>query len=305
MNKINNYSLFLFFCVFCMLCEFNKSNISFSLSQFVSNIIVFRKTYSSRINMKHAEVDMVNGHVSITNTDSKSYTNKKNGNKLLYDHNPFMERKKQIDKHNKVMEVSKRKVNQDKLLTLSPKLHSYQFDYLKQLIQLNTSQYCNYSSLIQPAIRKSFSPARLRNIHKKHPPNYITINSTIDSLSFNETYTHPQDPSNITFFPWNDDGIDYSATCSKLLSIIKSFSGPIIVNSGLRGGLGHKLVSFYHTIVIALILRRPFYCILILSFFLYVVDWEDIYLNNLNSCFQSLKFRGSIHSLLLSFTYRS
>ena len=149
MNTIKICSLFLFFCVLGLLCEYNHANLSSYLSQFVSNIIVFRKTYSSRINMKHAEVDMVNGHVSITNTDSKSYTNKKNGNKLLYDHNPFMERKKQIDKHNKIMEVSKRKVNQDKSLTLSPKLHSYQFDYLKQLIQLNTSQYCNYSSYNQ------------------------------------------------------------------------------------------------------------------------------------------------------------
>ena len=266
MKTIKICSLFLFFCVLGLLCEYNHANLSSYLSQFVSNIIVFRKTHSGRINKKHSKVDMVDGNLSITRINSNNSTNKKNGNEMEYAHILFMERKKQIDNHNKMMKVLKRRVNQDKSLTLSPKLHSYQFDYLKQLIQLNTSQYCNYSSLIQPAIRKSFSPARLRSIHKRYPPHYITINSTNLNLSFNENYTHPQDPSKISFFPWNDDDIDYSATCSKLLSIIKSFSGPIIVNSGLRGGLGHKLVSFYHTIVIALLLRRPFYGTSSLSF---------------------------------------
>ena len=84
MNKINNYSLFLFFCVFCMLCEFYYTNLSLSLSQCDKTI------------MEYAEVDMVNGHVSITNTDSKSYTNKKNGNKLLYDHNPLWKEKSRL-----------------------------------------------------------------------------------------------------------------------------------------------------------------------------------------------------------------
>ena len=159
------------------------------------------------------------------------------------------------------------------------------------------------TSSSSPSSSSSPTPSHLSSF--PHTQHSITIDTTDPSLSYSRKHPHPKDPSNITFFPWNDDGIDYSVTCSKLLSIFKSFSGPIIVNSGLRGGLGHKLVSFYHTIVIALILRRPFYCILILSFFLYVVDWEDIYLNNLNSCFQSLRFTGSIHSLLFSFTYRS
>ena len=109
-------------------------------------------------------------------------------------------------------------------------------------------------------------PTQLRNNHTKYPPYYITINSTIDKISFNKTYTHPKNPSKISFFPWDDDGIDYSATCSKLISTIKRFSGPIIVNSGFRGGLGHKFISFFQAIILALILRRPLYCILTLSF---------------------------------------
>ena len=152
MKTIKICSLFLFFCVLGLLCEYNHANLSSYLSQFVSNIIVFRKTHSGRINKKHSKVDMVDGNLSITRMNSNNSTNKKNGNEMEYAHIPFMERKKQIDNHNKMMKVLKRRVNQDKSLDLSPKLHPYQFDYLKQLIQFNNSQYCNYSSLIQPAM---------------------------------------------------------------------------------------------------------------------------------------------------------
>ena len=117
-----------------------------------------------------------------------------------------------------------------------------------------------------PSQPTSSSPSPHTPSSSSHPQHFITIDTTDPSLSYSRKHPHPQDPSNITFFPWNDDDIDYSATCSKLISIIKSFSGPIIVNSGFRGGLGHKFLSLYYSLTIALLLRRPFYCILTLSF---------------------------------------
>lgn len=68
-----------------------------------------------------------------------------------------------------------------------------------------------------------------------------------------------QRKENHTFFPWNDDDIDYEKACNNILSIFRSFKGPIIVNSGYHGGIGHKFVSMYYAISIALLLRRPFY----------------------------------------------
>ena len=158
------------------------------------------------------------------------------------------------------------------------------------------------TSSSSPSSSPSPTPSHLSS--SPHTQHSITIDTTDPSLSYSRKHPHPKDPSNITFFPWNDDGINYSVTCSKLLSIFKSFSGPIIVNSGLRGGLGHKFLSLYYSLTIALVLRRPFYCILTILF-LYVVDWDDIYMNNLNSCFQSLRFTGGFYSLIHSFTYRS
>lgn len=67
-----------------------------------------------------------------------------------------------------------------------------------------------------------------------------------------------QRKENHTFFPWNDD-IDYEKACNNILSIFRSFKGPIIVNSGYHGGIGHKFISMYYAISIALLLRRPFY----------------------------------------------
>lgn len=67
-----------------------------------------------------------------------------------------------------------------------------------------------------------------------------------------------QRKENHTFFPWNDD-IDYEKACNSILSIFRSFKGPIIVNSGYHGGIGHKFISMYYAISIALLLRRPFY----------------------------------------------
>lgn len=73
-------------------------------------------------------------------------------------------------------------------------------------------------------------------------------------------------PSNSSFFPW-DDSIDYGDVCNKLLNILRSFNGPMIINSGKHGGLGHKFISLYYTITYALVLQRPLYSI-ILSLFL-------------------------------------
>lgn len=81
-------------------------------------------------------------------------------------------------------------------------------------------------------------------------------NSTIHH--FHSSSKEPKQETNITFFPWND-GTHYGNVCNKLLSLFSSFKGPIIVNSGKYGGLGHKFVSLYYSVLYALILRRPLY----------------------------------------------
>lgn len=61
------------------------------------------------------------------------------------------------------------------------------------------------------------------------------------------------------YFPWND-GIDYSSFCMNLQRTFKSFEGPVIVFDGFGGGLGHKFVSIVNSMLLALLLKRPFYC---------------------------------------------
>ena len=281
---------------------------------------MYRQTFSGNKQSRLASYS-IHGNIQLLNVSNR--TIEKNGNEIQYVHSPFSERKQKNGNNDNTVRQSKNLTELSKSLSSSSNQLSLTHGSISILSSSETSHNRNSSSLNQFALKQPYSnpnpirkeesilsqmpepSTRRRNRHTEYPPYYITINSTIDNISFNKTYTHPKDPSNITFFPWNDDGIDYSATCSKLLSIIKSFSGPIIVNSGLRGGLGHKFLSLYYSLTIALVLRRPFYCILILSFFLYIVDWDDIYMNNLNSCFQSLRFTGGFYSLIHSFTYRS
>ena len=93
------------------------------------------------------------------------------------------------------------------------------------------------------------------------------VNSSSSSHIVNSSSTKSfHQPSNSSFFPW-DDGIDYGDVCNKLLNILRSFDGPMIINSGKHGGLGHKFISLYYTITYALVLQRPLYSI-ILSLFL-------------------------------------
>lgn len=69
-------------------------------------------------------------------------------------------------------------------------------------------------------------------------------------------------PYHSKYFPWEDDKpVNYTEICSRILSTLSTFQGPIIVNGGYRGGLGHVSVSFYYSLTYALLLKRPFYCI--------------------------------------------
>lgn len=91
-------------------------------------------------------------------------------------------------------------------------------------------------------------------------------NSTILQLKEEAAFTTI--PNNFSvntnpyYFPWEDDKpVNYTDVCSRILSTLAKFKGPIIVNSGYRGGLGHISVSFYYSLTYALLLKRPLYCL--------------------------------------------
>lgn len=85
----------------------------------------------------------------------------------------------------------------------------------------------------------------------------------------NSSLVSTSSSTNITFFPWDEDTIDYSLACNNLLRIFQSFKGPIIVNSGKYGGLGHKFKSLYNAILMSLLLQRPLYSILCRYFYIH------------------------------------
>ena len=86
----------------------------------------------------------------------------------------------------------------------------------------------------------------------------VSPNRNSPTLSF-----HAIDKHNTTFdsFPW-DDGFDYNQICKRLLSFLTSPKGPIIINSGKHGGLGHKFVTLYNMITVALVNNRRLYSML-------------------------------------------
>ena len=82
------------------------------------------------------------------------------------------------------------------------------------------------------------------------------------SKVFNHTfYSIEEDIQNntIPFYPWND-GLNYNQICSRLLYHLTHQPGAILINSSKHGGLGHRFLSIYYSILYALLLKRPLYC---------------------------------------------
>ena len=121
-------------------------------------------------------------------------------------------------------------------------------------------------------------------------------------------YTLEEDIHNntIPFYHWND-GLNYNQICSKLLSVLSSQNGPIIVSSGLFGGLGHKTLSIYHAILYALILKRPLFC---RNSIIHSINQSIIhsFIHSITQSFNHLKIYHSIirsfdHSIIRSFDH--
>ena len=82
------------------------------------------------------------------------------------------------------------------------------------------------------------------------------------SKVFNHTfYSIEEDIQNntIPFYPWNDS-LNYNQICSRLLYHLTHQPGAILINSSKHGGLGHRFLSIYYSILYALLLKRPLYC---------------------------------------------
>lgn len=106
-------------------------------------------------------------------------------------------------------------------------------------------------------------------------------------------------PESIRFFPWGDDSLNYNNVCKDFYSVFGKFKGPVIVNSGYGGGLGHIASSFYYSITYALLLQRPFYCTCTMNYS-FVVDLKPAFWKHTNSCFQRLQYDESMRYFLFN-----
>ena len=107
---------------------------------------------------------------------------------------------------------------------------------------------------IKTSVEVDVSLLQAKNNPTQHPIFKKPTSSEIPTV-FNSTLL----PNDSIFFPWDDDDVDYNKTCNRLLSLFQSFDGLPIIHNGLHGGLGHKFLSLYNSITIALLLKRPLY----------------------------------------------
>ena len=122
----------------------------------------------------------------------------------------------------------------------------------------------------QKSVEKEKRPTELhskQDLNKTittHQPN-VTVEEQEEFTTF-QNQTSPfmnkdltKQVQSIYFYPWDQFSNNYNTICLSILTTLQSFDGPVIVNSGYRGGIGHVAHSFFFSLVYAILLKRPLY----------------------------------------------